>query len=157
MSKKIKPVSDESEQVDISNQKPATAETVAEKFSQMQPVVGNSFNQKIEAELEKIEKLESENLRLTNENDMLKRQLADYISRIEKIEKDKSSPNHELSELQETNDKYLMKISELTFENAKLTASIQNMSKQTSAPVCHQKPAGYGNVYRNSNGYTSWN
>ena len=81
--------------------------------------------------------------------------------------------------LQEENDKYLMKISELTFENAKLNAQIQELSKSKStdnydSPALNEKtvenqfgPSSkkpvkqsprYVNYPHQSNiGYTSWN
>ena len=81
--------------------------------------------------------------------------------------------------LQEENDKYLMKISELTFENAKLNAQIQELSKSKSvgnydSPALNEKvvenqfgPSNkkpvrqsprYVNYPHQSNiGYTSWN
>ena len=81
--------------------------------------------------------------------------------------------------LQEENDKYLMKISELTFENAKLNAQIQELSNSKSAdnyvsPALNErtvenqfgpsnkKPVKqsprYVNYPHQSNiGYTSWN
>ena len=81
--------------------------------------------------------------------------------------------------LQEENDKYLMKISELTFENAKLNAQIQELSNSKSSdnyvsPALNEKvvenqfgPSSkkpvrqsprYVNYPHQSNmGYTSWN
>jgi len=70
----------------------------------------------------------------------------------------------EVAKLQAENDDYLVKISELTFENAKLTSAMQEMSKK-SAGAATASPAQNGpewqrNVYRDSdrlNGYSSWN
>ena len=81
--------------------------------------------------------------------------------------------------LQEENDKYLMKISELTFENAKLNAQIQELSNTKSAgsydsptlnertvenqfgpsskkPV-QQSTRGVNYPHQQNMGYTSWN
>ena len=81
--------------------------------------------------------------------------------------------------LQEENDKYLMKISELTFENAKLNAQIQELSNSKSAdnyvsPALNertvenqfgpsskkqvqQSPRGVNYPHQLNMGYTSWN
>jgi len=70
----------------------------------------------------------------------------------------------EVNKLQTENDEYLVKISELTFENAKLTSAMQELSKK-SGSTAQAAPAQNGpewqrNVYRDSdrlNGYSSWN
>lgn len=70
----------------------------------------------------------------------------------------------EVNKLQTENDEYLVKISELTFENAKLTSAMQELSKKSgstaqAAPV-QDGPEWQRNVYRDSdrlNGYSSWN
>ena len=81
--------------------------------------------------------------------------------------------------LQEENDKYLMKISELTFENAKLNAQIQELSNSKNAgnyvsPALNertvenqfgpsskkqvqQSPRGVNYPHQSNMGYTSWN
>lgn len=82
--------------------------------------------------------------------------------------------------LQEENDKYLMKISELTFENAKLNAQIQELSKSAGngnyvPPALNERtiPNSFDNSNKknasqhsrgvnyphlpNNMGYTSWN
>ena len=81
--------------------------------------------------------------------------------------------------LQEENDKYLMKISELTFENAKLNAQIQELSNSKSAdnyvsPALNERTVenqfgpsskkqvqqslrGVNYPHQSNMGYTSWN
>lgn len=79
--------------------------------------------------------------------------------------------------LQEENDKYLMKISELTFENAKLNAQVQELSKNASSYVppqlnertipnsfdnaskkpAHKSPRSVNYPHQSNMGYASWN
>ena len=81
--------------------------------------------------------------------------------------------------LQEENDKYLMKISELTFENAKLNAQIQELSNSKSvdnyvSPALNERTVenqfgpsskkqvqqslrGVNYPHQSNMGYTSWN
>ena len=72
---------------------------------------------------------------------------------IEKLKK-------EIASLREENDTYLMRISELTFDNAKMTAKMNNMNAQKPPQSDQQAMPQFRNVYRNSgklNGYSSWN
>lgn len=161
MSKKVKPVTPDFNTLDTSvpQEEPTT---VAEKLAAEKPLIGQTFNDKVQAELEKIEYLEAENLRLTNENSDLKQKLAEYIEQAEKTPKP-ASKNPQLEtenkQLREENDSYLMKISELTFENAKLEAKLQESTTKPAA-VSSTRQNGYKNVYRNAyrdNGYSAWN
>ena len=70
----------------------------------------------------------------------------------------------ELKRLRDENDKYLMRISELSFDNARMTSSMQEMEKKLAAQPATSgaKPVQqYPNVYRgvriSRNGYSDWN
>lgn len=106
--------------------------------------------------------LESANARLADENDMLKTKIAEYISELESLKNAKSSTpandsSDELDALRKENDEYLMKISELTFELAKIKA--QTSSPKNTSSVCpsHREIVNPYNGFRNSNGYSDWN
>lgn len=89
-----------------------------------------------------------------------------------KLQTENAELQEENADLQEENDKYLMKISELTFENAKLNAQLQELSKsamnnampkfnESTMQNTFDNGAASKNVnypYRPNNmGYTSWN
>lgn len=144
--------------------------------------IRDEIKQKLDA-FEKMEKAVSD---LSAENSALKDKMAEYVEEITALREQVKNPKivekevikeivkevpadgvseeieklkKELKSMQDENDKYLMRISELTFENAKMTASMNNTAKKLppSAPVPNQQ---YRNVYRNSgklNGYSSWN
>ena len=117
--------------------------------------------------------------RLNEENAQLTDKLAAYIEAQQDNKADDSCISSELDKLRyennalrDENDTYLMKISELTFENAKLMSQLQQLSKDTpevQVPVqteqCMQKnssqkvaPTIPSNVpYVRANGYQSWN
>lgn len=98
-------------------------------------------------------------VRLTKENAELKDKIAEYISSIGKLERENKS-------LQNDYDESLMKISELSFECARLKVSVEELSKNNSsskqyskskcqnAYVANSMPVSY--QYKN-NGYGSWN
>lgn len=160
MSKKIKPVNEclgEAVYANCENSDKTVAQALAEKA----PVAGGKFNDEVKAQLEKVEALEAELVKLTQENDELKEKLAEYIEKVSKLEAGQAQNGEKREkELVEENDKYLMKISELTFENAKLTAQNQQLKKDGGAPGKPMSNSNYPNVYRNypdSNGYVSWN
>jgi len=149
--------------------------------------------------LEKIDSLEKHCLELEQENAKLSDSINLYLEEIETLKSKKSidAPidgemslvdlKHELDkarseiaemrkslkELREENDNYLMKISELTFENAKLTSQLQEIEKnmamvatpthdgpsrksmiQPSTAVMRNQPQ-FANPYL-QNGYQDW-
>lgn len=69
----------------------------------------------------------------------------------------------EIETLKAENDRAQIKISELTFENAKMTAELQERQQAVQQPHRHEgRPCTCGtNVYRNAaarmNGYSDWN
>ena len=76
--------------------------------------------------------------RLNEENSQLTDKLAAYIEAQQDNKADDSCISAELDKLRyennalrDENDTYLMKISELTFENAKLMSQLQQLSKDT--------------------------
>ena len=60
-------------------------------------------------------------------------QLKDFETAMSDLSTVNMKLKSENAALQEENDKYLMKISELTFENAKLNAQLQELSKNANA------------------------
>lgn len=148
-----------------------------------------NMSEKVKAKLEEFDKLEKAVSVLSKENEALKSKLAEYLEEltalrdskpevkeivkevpvekvVEKIVEvggsgDSAKLVAEMKALREENDSYLMKISELTFENARLTASAAELAKKAEAPRPQtQPPQPYANVYRNmaaANGYSSWN
>lgn len=122
-----------------------------------------------------IEELKAEVSRLTVERDRLCNELQTLKNMLE--EKDAQVKNAATLTLQNTalreeNDQYLMKISELTFENAKMNCQLQELSKQVEAKIPQNQntfssqnlpPNQSRNVpysympKRDMHGYESWN
>jgi len=84
---------------------------------------------------DKINDLEKRNADLASENDDLKSKIADYLIELDDLRKKSTGANAEENvkivelerkrkELEDASDKYLMRISELTFDNARLRASV---------------------------------
>ena len=166
-----------------SSQMPENA-TVLEKIENQ---TGGTFEirDEIKQKLEAFEKMEKAIAQLSSENSALKDKMAEYVEEITALREQAKTPKvvekevikevfkevpsskdsveieklkKEISSLREENDTYLMRISELTFDNAKMTAKMNNMNVQKTSPA----PAAqqFRNVYRNSrklNGYSSWN
>jgi len=142
----------------------------------MQAYVGKTENEQL------IDNLKSEISRLNAENSQLTEKLATYIESTSAtysaenniVSAELEKLRYEKNELQNENDTYLMKISELSFENAKLTSQLQqlqSLSKDTKAlpePVqCENTTSNQNTVFAKSNnvsynkstidGYSSWN
>ena len=78
-------------------------------------------------------------------------------SKIASLESEISSLKAANAELSKQNDGCLEKISELTFDNAKLTSMLQEKQESAAvAPVRRQPVVDPYNPYRN-NGYSNWN
>ena len=149
--------------------------------------------------LEKIDALEKHCLELEEQNSKLSESINSYLEEIEILKSKKAAEvqidgemslvdlkkeldqarkeiaemRKSLKELREENDSYLIKISELTFENAKLTCQLQEIEKSmvmsaspthnTSARVAAVKPntgtmknqPKFANPYL-QNGYQDW-
>lgn len=152
-------------------------------------IVGNG---KLTAEgkekLEKYEALEQSVSALTQENEMLKAKVTEYVEKLaasdtkkledelndlkKKLEEAKSYANEvgslqkKVKELRDEADGYLMKISDLTFENANLTCQLNEAASKsagasTHAPNMHTSQGlarprrDVYNPYKN-NGYGTW-
>lgn len=98
-------------------------------------------------------------IKLSKENIELKDKIAEYINTIEKLK-------HENESLQKAYDECLMKISELSFEVANLTASLNEVG--TNNTLLNAESTNYNQktiqditsksvLYTYNNGYTSWN
>lgn len=78
-------------------------------------------------------------------------------SKIASLESEISSLKAANAELSKQNDGCLEKISELTFDNAKLTSMLQEKQESTAAALARRQPVvDPYNPYRN-NGYSNWN
>lgn len=77
-------------------------------------------------------------------------------SKIASLETEISSLKATNAELSKQNDSCLEKISELTFDNAKLTSMLQEKQESAAAPTRRQPVVDPYNPYRN-NGYSNWN
>ena len=184
---KKKPVDQEFNTVDmkngtaVSSQMPENA-TVLEKIENK---TGGTMEirDEIRQKLEAFEKMEKAIAQLSAENSSLKDKMAEYVEEITVLREQAKTPKivekevikevpaavdpgeieklkKEIAALQEENDKYLMRISELTFDNAKMTAKMNNMSTPKVRPTSPQAAQQFRNVYRNAgklNGYSSWN
>ena len=102
----------------------------------------NESNNESDAEslldIDELGALRLEVKRLNEENAQLTDKLAAYIEAQQDSKADDSCISAELDKLRyennalrDENDTYLMKISELTFENAKLMSQLQQLSKDT--------------------------
>ena len=111
----------------------------------------------------------SEAAKLVEKTDALQAKLDDVNSKdvqnvAEKLESKIASLETEISslkaanaELSKQNDSCLEKISELTFDNAKLTSMLQEKQESVVAAPARRQPAvDPYNPYRN-NGYSNWN
>lgn len=133
------------------------------------PKLSSKLTLEMAEKLEKINALEKHCLKLEEENAKLSDSVNSYLEEIESLKsKNKSSTSNDgeidliglkkeldearreigemrktLRELREENDRYLIKISELTFENAKLTCQLQEIEKSmvmTAVPSHNQMP-----------------
>ena len=127
---------------DVSEQDGNTSEAENSSLSSVVDSNNESDNESAEESLLDIDELGALRLevkRLNEENAQLTDKLAAYIEAQQDNKADDSCISSELDKLRyennalrDENDKYLMKISELTFENAKLTSQLQQLSKDTA-------------------------
>lgn len=161
MARKKKPVDAEFSTIDMNGDKPMRSPvqqdsdaTVMDKLEDRLAGTGD-VRPEIAEKLAQFEKLERVSAELTAENQALKDRLAEYIQTAASPKADQDAER-----LRAENDEYLMRISELTFENAKLHAEIDRLKQASSSSAPDQTPprAKYTNIYRNGmNGYSSWN
>lgn len=125
----------------------------------------------IDSYLEEIDKLKA--VKVDKTADDSKNALVDLRKELDEARKEISEMRKSLKELRDENDSYLIKISELTFENAKLTCQLQEIGKSMSmaASPTHgslsrsqvvrpntatmQNQSKYANPYL-QNGYQDW-
>lgn len=139
--------------------------------------------------IENYEKVVAENKRVYDENALLIEKAAEYseqreelLKKAEDLQKLYDELKIKYDALQEENDNYLIKISELTFENAKLNAKLDSKldsindkpkitissSKSTEEPINKNSSTNSPSVNpyksrrvsylnRNNNGYSNWN
>lgn len=178
MAKKMKPVSvdaasvaDVSEIQNAEEKQSTVIEQIEARLSDGERAANGTLTDDVKTKLAAYETAMAENARLSEEISNLQDQLAEYIANSTDIAKNAKTGDSKkivelesrINELTDENDKYLMRISELSFENAKLTASMQEMSKHQPAakPQDNAQHMQYAaNPYRgfrDSNGYTSWN
>ena len=126
---------------DVSEQDGNTSEAENSSLSSVVDSNNESDNESAEERLLDIDELGALRLevkRLNEENAQLTDKLAAYIEAQQDNKADDSCISSELDKLRyennalrDENDTYLMKISELTFENAKLMSQLQQLSKDT--------------------------
>lgn len=166
MAKRIKPKNllDDTEQevsIDITN-------TVNDNLDDTLNLKDNDVNEEIDTK-----SLQDTIVELTNKNSELEVKLAETIeklnatkndlSKVEELSKTVSVLEKENKALRDENDSYLVKISELTFENATKTCQLQELqklhasSKTNSANTGIPQPISKHPLNANFNGYSSWN
>lgn len=176
MAKKIKPVSDEC-LMDNSSNKDELSEQSNEVQFNVQNIVSSNLTRDQVEKLEKYSQLETVNKQLIKENSELRDRIAEYLVELDKLRAnkcvDKTSSDIELAQLkidyktlQDASDGYLMRISELTFENAKLNAQLNEISNKSYGIQCSENQINKKsntaierpvyNPYK-QNGYSSWN
>ena len=126
---------------DVSEQDGNTSEAENSSLSSVVDSNNESDNESAAESLLDIDELGALRLevkRLNEENAQLTDKLAAYIEAQQDSKADDSCISAELDKLRyennalrDENDTYLMKISELTFENAKLMSQLQQLSKDT--------------------------
>lgn len=142
-----------------------------EKFDAMEKSLAqlsqekNELEQKVAEYIEKLENASSSSKDIDKLNAKIK-SLEEKCKKLENGKKDKDVDKleKEIKSLKDENDSYLVKISELTFENAKLTCQLSELSKKpNNANVQRQAPYNglaspmkdAYNPYIN-NGYGTW-
>lgn len=167
MAKRIKPKNllDDVEQevsTDITN-------TVNDNSDDALNLKDNDVNEEIDTK-----SLQDTIVELTNKNSELELKLAETIeklnatkndlSKVEELSKTVSNLEKENKALRDENDSYLVKISELTFENATKTCQLQELQKLHSSSKTNSTNAGIPQPISKrplnsnfNNGYSSWN
>ena len=168
MAKRIKPKNllDDTEQDvilnDISNDVEKTSDNEIDS-------INNNTNEEID-----VKSLQDTIVELTNKNSDLELKLAETIeklnatkndlSKVEELSKTVSRLEKENKALRDENDSYLVKISELTFENATKTCQLQELQKLRSSVKTNSANVGIPQPISKrplnsdfNNGYSSWN
>lgn len=190
MAKKLKPVAQECNQDFSSETASFPSEMSSSKSSSVEvastpqafKINPGAYTSEEKAKLEQYDQVMQQNAILLKEKEELQEKIAEYLMELETLRNEKKSKKasvvkdskaeEELSklrieykDLQTASDGYLMKISDLSFENAKLTAQLRELESAQSnnvAPATVQPTAmprlehPAFNPYRH-NGYESWN
>ena len=184
---KRKPVAQEFNTIDMKDGMPVSAEEAVQPETVLEKIEAKTgdtmtIKDEIKEKLEAYEKLEKTVSALNKENAALKDKVAEYVEEVTElrekvkntvvkevikevvkevpVEGSSAALEKEVKALREENDEYLIKISELTFENAKLKCEAEEAAKAKPVKSEHPKVQPYPNVYRNSaalNGYSAWN
>jgi predicted nuclease with TOPRIM domain len=93
----------------------------------------NNVIQTEKIQFDDVSTIPDELVKMSNENSKLTDKLAEYIDEIQKLK-------DEIQKLTDENDKHLMKIAELSFENATLQASLKNINTDTENNTNAFKP-----------------
>ena len=177
--------------VDINAKDEEVGATVSDEVQEKQfsSVLGNgTLTPEAKEKLDKYDALEKSVVSLSKEKQMLEDKVAEYVEKlksnedaVKKIEKlnaeianlkkkldeanskgDSISLKNECKLLRDEADGYLVKISELTFENANLTCQLNELKKNSTSNSPHKQTSTLArprkdpyNPYRN-NGYGSW-
>ena len=170
MARKIRPVvsSKKQEQSQIPSVESISAKSSTEN-------VITFLNDEMKKKIEDYDNMKNQYSSILSQNEMLQNKLAEYISELDQT-KQLQNENNELSNLNyqlssellkikedyskviEQKDQYLMKISDLTFENEKLNSYINKISShnmshiETNKVIQNVIPNRYSN-----NGYGEWN
>lgn len=190
---KKKPVNDAFEDVNIEINTPDSDDKINASKPKDIPEIDTSkyaVNMMLTADMKKkLDEYEStveQNSTLVKQNDELMQKISEYVEEVAELKKTAFKPaddsaelkdlkskygklENEYKKLQTASDEYLMRISELTFENAKLNASLENLkSKTTTISPNVNTPSSPSRIQRNGlehpvydpykqNGYASWN
>lgn len=165
MAKKKKPVDAEFNTIDMVGDTPVAnavqADPEATTAEKVAATACSTVDDEARAKLEQFDKLQQQVLDLSVENDTLKAKIAEYIEKLQEKPAVDPGVERELKELRDQNDQYLMRISELTFENAKLQSEFDTFKKRmgTDHPKENVNTPYSHSVYRGValNGYSSWN
>lgn len=168
MAKRIKPKNllDDTEQYVISNDISNDVEKTSDNEIDS---INNNTNEEID-----VKSLQDTIVELTNKNSDLEVKLAETIeklnatkndlSKVEELSKTVSRLEKENKALRDENDSYLVKISELTFENATKTCQLQELQKLRTSVKTNSANAGIPQPISKrplnsdfNNGYSSWN
>ena len=170
MARKIRPIvsSKKQEQSQIPGVESISAKSSTEN-------VITFLNDEMKKKIEDYDNMKNQYSSILSQNEMLQNKLAEYISELDQT-KQLQNENNELSNLNyqlssellkikedyskvmEQKDQYLMKISDLTFENEKLNSYINKISShnmshiETNKVIQNVIPNRYSN-----NGYGEWN
>ncbi len=170
MARKIRPVvsSKKQEQSQIPGVESISAKSSTEN-------VITFLNDEMKKKIEDYDNMKNQYSSILSQNEMLQNKLAEYISELDQT-RQLQNENNELSNLNyqlssellkikedyskviEQKDQYLMKISDLTFENEKLNSYINKISShnmshiETNKVIQNVIPNRYSN-----NGYGEWN